>query len=79
MQIQILGIGFHNCLELEMRLTQAIARAGRTDVEVRQEDHIPLESIPGLLIDGQLISQREVPTIETLLEWFETVPAQRKD
>ena len=81
MKIQILGTGCHKCLELEMRLAESIARSGRTDVEVQREDderlirhHIPLDAIPGLLIDGQLVSQREVPTIETLLEWVKVVP-----
>ncbi|HEY3476341.1 MAG TPA: thioredoxin family protein, partial [Anaerolineales bacterium] len=76
--------GCHNCLELEMRLAEAIARSGRTDLEVKREDderiirhHMPLDDIPGLLIDGQLVSQREVPTIESLLDWLKTVPAQR--
>lgn len=82
MKIQILGTGCHNCLELEMRLAEAVARSGRTDVAVHREDderfirhHIPLDAIPGLLIDGQLVSQREVPSIETLLDWLKAVPA----
>jgi hypothetical protein len=82
MKIQILGTSCHNCLELETRLAKAIARSGRIDVQVEREDderiirhHIPLEAIPGLLIDGQLVSQREVPTVETLLGWLNTVPA----
>jgi hypothetical protein len=75
MKIQILGTGCHNCLELERRLAEAIAKSGRTDVDVKRVDneqtirhHIPLDAIPGLLIDGRLISQREVPAIETLLD-----------
>jgi len=82
MKIQILGTGCHNCLELEMRLAKAIASSGRTDVEVERVDdekiirhHIPLDAIPGLLIDGRLISQRTVPDIETLLGWLKAVPA----
>jgi hypothetical protein len=78
MKIQILGTGCHNCLELEMRLAKAVAKSGRTDVEVeRVEDErtIPLDAIPGLLIDGRLVSQREVPNIETLLDWLKEVSA----
>jgi len=77
MKIQILGTGCHNCLELEMRLAEAVAKSGRTDVEVERVDnehiirhHIPLDAIPGLLMDGRLVSQREVPSIETLLSWL---------
>lgn len=82
MKIQILGTGCHNCLELEMRLAEVVAKLGRADVEVVRVDdeqtirhHIPLDAIPGLLIDWRLVSQREVPDIETLLGWLKTVPA----
>ncbi|HET9587790.1 MAG TPA: thioredoxin family protein [Anaerolineales bacterium] len=82
MKIQILGTGCHNCLDLEMRLAEAIAKTGRTDVEVERVDdertirrHIPLDAIPGLLIDGRLVSQRDLPKLETLLDWLKTVPA----
>ena len=82
MRIQILGTGCHNCLELEMRLAEAIAKSGRADVQVERVDdertirhHIPLDAIPGLLIDGRLVSQREAPNIETLLDWLKAVPA----
>lgn len=81
MKIQILGTGCHNCLELERRLTEAIVKTGRTDVEVERVDeerlilhHIPLDAIPGLLIDGRLVSQREVPSMEALLDWLKIVP-----
>lgn len=82
MKIQILGTGCHNCLELERRLADAIVKSGRTDVEVERLDderiirhHVPLDAIPGLLIDGRLVSQREVPNPETLLDWLKAVPA----
>jgi len=82
MKIQILGTGCHNCLELEIRLAEAVTKSGRTDVKVERVDderiirrHIPLNAIPGLLIDGRLVSQREVPTVETLLDWLKAVPA----
>lgn len=82
MKIQILGTGCHNCLDLEMRLAEAIAKTGRTDVEVERVDdertirrHIPLDAIPGLLIDGRLVSQRDLPKLETLLDWLKSVPA----
>ena len=82
MKIQVLGTGCHNCLELEMRLAEAVAKSGRTDVVVERVDeersirqHIPLDAIPGLLIDGRLVSERQVPDAETLLDWLRSVPA----
>lgn len=82
MKIQILGTGCHNCLELELRLADAIAQSGRIDVLVERIDdertirkHIPLESIPGLLIDGKLVSERQVPDLQNLRDWLESTPA----
>lgn len=80
--IKVLGTGCHNCLELEKRLAEVIAKAGRTDVQVERVDdehtirhYIPLDAIPGLLIDGRLVSERQVPSMETLQDWLNTVPA----
>jgi len=82
MKIQVLGTGCHNCLELERRLGKAITQSGRTDVVMeRIEDekiirhYIPLDAVPGLLIDGQLVSQHEIPTVGTLSGWLQVVPA----
>lgn len=82
MKIQVLGTGCHNCLELEMRLAEAIAKSGRQDILVERVDnertirqHIPVDAIPGLLIDGQLVSERQVPSVEILLGWLKVVPA----
>jgi hypothetical protein len=41
MKIQILGTGCHNCLELERRLAEAVAKSGQTDVEVERLDNEP--------------------------------------
>lgn len=79
MKIQVLGTGCHNCLELELRLAEAVARSGRKDVVVERVDdekvichYIPLDAIPGLVIDGRLVSQGGVPELATLLEWLKT-------
>jgi hypothetical protein len=80
--IKVLGTGCHNCLELEKRLFEAITKLGRNDVSVERIDnehtirhYIPLDAIPGLLIDGRLVSERQVPSMETLLDWLKVVPA----
>lgn len=77
MKIQVLGTGCHNCLELEILLAKAIEQTGRKDIEVERVDderailhYIPLEEIPGLVVDGKLVYQREVPTLEMLVEWL---------
>ena len=80
--ITILGTGCHNCLELEKRLSEAVTSLGRNDVIVERIDdertirhYIPLDAIPGLLIDGRLVSEREVPEIETVISWLRSIPA----
>jgi hypothetical protein len=78
--IKVLGTGCHNCLELERRLAEVIAQSGRTDIQVERVDdertirhYIPLDAIPGLLIDGTVVSERQVPSIETLQDWLNKV------
>jgi len=77
MKVEILGTGCHNCLVLEDLINEVLRGLGRTDVEViRNNDehsirkHMPLDAIPGLLIDGVLSSTREVPSRGTLEEWL---------
>ena len=83
--IRVLGTGCHNCLELERRLAEALTKLGRTDVQVERVDeertilhYLPLDAIPGLLIDDKLVSQRTVPDTETLLEWLREIPTMEK-
>ncbi len=80
--IKVLGTGCHNCLELERRLADALTQLGRKDVDVERVDdervilrYMPLDAIPGLLIEGKLVSQRQVPEEEILLTWLREVPA----
>lgn len=80
--IKVLGTGCHNCLELEKRLSEVITQLGLKEVSVERIDderiirhYIPLDAIPGLLIDGQLVSERQVPDVETLANWLKAVPA----
>ena len=67
---------------LDALVSEAVAGSGRTDVLVERVDdertirqRIPLEAIPGLLIDGQLVSEQQVPDLETLLDCLRSVPA----
>lgn len=50
----------------------------RVDQERLILDYLPLDAIPGLLVDDKLVSQRTVPDIETLLDWLEAIPAIEK-
>ncbi len=83
--VKVLGTGCHNCVELERRLAAALLKLGRQDIQVERVDdervilrHMPLDSIPGLLIEGELVSQRQVPEVETLAEWLGSIPIPQK-
>lgn len=80
MKVEILGTGCYNCIKLENLINQVLKEMGKTGVElVRISDErqirkfIPLDQIPGLVIDGNLVSTRIVPGRETLLEWLKSV------
>jgi hypothetical protein len=81
--IKVLGTGCHNCLELERRLAEALMEVGRSDVQVERVDeervilrYLPLDAIPGLMIDDRLVSQRQIPDMETLLDWLRAIPVK---
>jgi len=80
MKIEILGTGCYNCGKLEILVNEVLQELGKTDVEViRMDDekrirhYMPLDQIPGMLIDGVLVSVRDLPSRETLVEWFSGV------
>jgi hypothetical protein len=77
MKIEVMGTGCYKCIKLETLLNEVLIEVGRTDVSiVRISDekiilnHIPLEEIPALLIDGLLVSSTDVPDRSTLVEWL---------
>jgi len=80
MKVEILGTGCYNCIKLENLINQVLKEMGKTGVElVRISDErqirkfIPLDQIPGLVIDGNLVSTRIVPEKETLVRWLSGV------
>lgn len=82
MKIEILGTGCYNCVELEMLIADVLRELGKSGVEVVRVDdetqirhYMPLDEIPGLVIDGVLASTREIPSREKLLEWLSSVSA----
>jgi hypothetical protein len=82
MKIEILGTGCYNCVKLETLIDEVAEQLGATNFEIERVtdekqvlQHMPLDEIPGLLIDGVLVSTREIPTRETLMEWLSGVPA----
>jgi len=77
MKIEILGTGCHDCLKLELLVADALEELGITDAEVvrisderRIRRYMALDATPGLLINGQLVSERQLPDGATLTAWL---------
>ncbi len=77
MKIEVLGTGCHDCVVLDLLVAKVLQKLGITGAEVArvsEERHImrymTLDAIPGLVIDGKLVSARAVPDEATLTAWF---------
>ena len=84
MKIEILGTGCYNCVKLETLIDEVAEQLGATKFEIERVNdekrvlqYMPLDEIPGLLIDGVLVSTREIPPRETLVEWLSGIPTAR--
>ena len=75
MDIKVLGEGCHDCLRLELLVGQVLAELGieanvsRID-DPRQIDRYVLAGPPGLVINGELVSERRMPTREETSAWI---------
>jgi small redox-active disulfide protein 2 len=73
MNIKVLGSGCTNCKTLERRTTEALASLNITaDIE-KVVDYADIATYgimrtPGLVIDGKVVVQGYVPTVEKLKE-----------
>lgn len=77
MNIKILGTGCYQCIKLEELVDELVneldlPKAGieRITDERAIRKYMPLDEIPGLVIDEQLVSTRKPPYRETLLDWL---------
>ena len=77
MKIEILGTGCHDCLVLDLLVGKVLQELGIADAEVarvieerRIMRYITLDAIPGLVINGKLVSDRRVPDEATLTTWL---------
>jgi len=79
MKIEILGTGCYKCIQLESLIHEVLRDVRRTDVEIQRIDNerairkfMPLDEIPGLIIDGHLVSTARIPDRATLVDWLGT-------
>jgi hypothetical protein len=80
MKIEVLGTGCYKCMKLETMIDEIIRELGETNFEItrgtdekRILEFMPMDEIPGLLINGVLASTGEIPARETLVEWLSGV------
>ncbi len=79
-KIEVLGTGCYKCIQLETRLHEVLSELGYAETRVERitDEHtirkfMPLEAIPGLVIDGHLVSSSAVPSREELRSWLSAV------
>ncbi len=73
MTIKVLGPGCMNCKTLERRTREAVEQLSLDAIIQKVEDYQGMSlygimSTPGHVIDGKVVSQGRVPTVETIKE-----------
>lgn len=75
MEIRVLGMGCPKCFELERRVRNALERL---KLEAKVEKVADLKQImsfgvfstPALVIDGKVVSQGQLPSVEDIMKWL---------
>lgn len=83
MKIEILGTGCYNCIKLETLIHDLLVELDRSNVTIVRVDdektirkYMPIDQLPGLVINGTLVSTRGLPDRETLKSWFQNQEVQ---
>ena len=81
MQIKILGTGCYKCIQLETLVNSVLEELGKSNIRIERiadertiRKYMPLDQIPGMIIDDVLVSTGELLPRETLVEWFSGIP-----
>ncbi len=76
-KIEVLGTGCYKCIQLETLLNEILSELGHAEIKVERitNEHyirkfMPVEEIPGLVIDGRLVCNNVVPSKEELRGWL---------
>lgn len=72
-----MATGCYKGIQLENLLDEILQEIGRTVVEIvrvsnkhRIRKYMPIDPIPGLIINGQLACEHDVPDRKTLYTWL---------
>jgi len=75
--ILVLGTGCYNCLNLEMRVARLLGELGLSQVQLTWTDDphqirkfLPEDALPGLVINGHLVSSRRLPDEAEIRQWL---------
>lgn len=76
MEIRVLGMGCPRCFELERRVKNALERlkleASVDKVsDLKQIMSCGVFSTPALVIDGKVVSQGQLPSVEDIMKWLD--------
>ena len=79
MDVKIIGIGCSRCVELEKRVIDTLAElniAANVEhiTELKRFASFGIFMTPGLVIDGKVASQGNVPSKEELKKWLAAAP-----
>lgn len=76
-KIEVLGTGCYKCIQLEALINEVLVELGQTNVDIQRltderyiRKFMPIEEVPGLVIDGRLVSNNIVPSREELRKWL---------
>jgi hypothetical protein len=76
-KILVLGTGCYNCLNLEMRVARLLGELGLSQVQLIWTDDphqirkfLPEDALPGLVINGHLISSGRLPDEAEIRQWL---------
>jgi hypothetical protein len=77
MKVSILGTGCYNCLNLELMAAQVLQELGLTNVKLTRVDNprqirkfISEDALPGLVINGRLVSSDRLPGRTEIQRWL---------
>ncbi len=76
MEIKVLGMGCPKCFELERRVKNALERlkleASLDKVsDLKQIMSFGVFSTPALVIDGKVVFQGQLPSVDDIIKWLE--------
>lgn len=76
MEIKVLGMGCPKCFELERRVRKALERLKLEASVIKVSDlkqmmSYGVFSTPALVINGQVVSQGQLPSVEDIMKWLD--------